>query len=147
MQQSEWPIKKSIYIYIYKHRDWSFTGMHLFSVSRYLSCLQLLRPVRMLSLQESCWYKDECDNDVPFSLTSAAEEEILVKHDHVKRARGNRRFLLYVYATMERHLWNNRVQILSLNLFRERESKENNDAQWRDTETPGICRCVGCSGK
>lgn len=32
--------------------------------------------------------KDECD--VPFSLASAAEERILVKHDHVKRARGNR---------------------------------------------------------
>lgn len=67
---------------------WNF--LHLFYVSRYLSCLQLLRPVRMLFLQESCWYKDECDNDVPFSLTSAAEEGILVKHDHIKRARGNR---------------------------------------------------------
>lgn len=46
--------------------------------------------IRLEYLQESCWYKDECGNDVSFPLTSAAEEGILVKHDHVKRTRVSR---------------------------------------------------------
>lgn len=55
------------------------------------------------------------------------------------------RFLLYVYATMERHLRNNRIQILSLNLFRKGEREQREPRAVRDTRTPGICRCVRCS--